>query len=77
MMTLKEARRRKGLTQTRLAGESGVAPNLLGFAERGRFRLSQHQARRIAVALHVQPEEVDELKVAVDEDARRIEAGRR
>ena len=62
--SLKEARRRAGLTQVALAGMSGVSPTLLGFSERGRYTLSVSQAQRLANAIGVDVDEVDELAAA-------------
>ncbi len=69
-MTLKDARKAVGITQTWLAGKAGVSPTLLGFAERGRYALGADQARRIADALGLSPTDVQELADAVGREGR-------
>lgn len=66
MVALKQVRKEKKLTQTQLAGQSGVSPSLLSYCETGRFRLSPTQARRGAEALGVNPNDVEELRSVVD-----------
>jgi ribosome-binding protein aMBF1 (putative translation factor) len=63
-MTLREARQAQGWSQTRLAAEAGVSVNLLCYSETGRFLLSGKQAGRLATALGIRPDDVDELQIA-------------
>jgi len=63
--TLREARRAKGLSIIAVAGPARVSPTSVGLAERGRLLLSEEQARRIADALGVRVEDIDELAKAV------------
>ena len=63
-MTLREARKTLGWTQTRLAADARMSVALLCYAEGGRFHLSASQAARVAKALRMDPARVEELRVA-------------
>ena len=66
-MNLREARHAREWTQARLASEAGVSINLLSYCETGRFLLSGKQARRLAEALGVRPQDVDELEIGASD----------
>ena len=65
MATLEQARRERGWTQSALAARAGIGESTVYRVEqrRGRPRLSV--ALRLAAALGVRPEEIDELRAVV------------
>ena len=74
-MNLRNVRQRAGLSQTELAARAGTTATYISWAENGRYVLSPGQAGRVANALGVQPQEVDELKSATSlESTNRAEA---
>jgi transcriptional regulator with XRE-family HTH domain len=68
--TLRELRRAKGLSIIAVAGPARVSPTSIGLAERGRLLLSEEQARRVADALGVRVEDIEELAAAAVEGIR-------
>jgi transcriptional regulator with XRE-family HTH domain len=71
MMTLREIRTRKLLTAGALAKKSGVSTAAIFKLERGEHAPSLATIGKLAGALEVKPEDVEEFKAAIDKAAGR------
>jgi transcriptional regulator with XRE-family HTH domain len=60
---LAEHRRQRRLTQAELAVLAGVAPSTIYKLEKGLHRPQFRVVRRIAAALQVEPDEIDEFRL--------------
>ena len=66
MVSLREARIRHLLSLQALAQRAGVAINTVHFAETGRQVPRFASMRKIAVALELEPTEIDEFREAIE-----------
>jgi transcriptional regulator with XRE-family HTH domain len=64
MLTLREARQMRRLSQQALADRAGVARVTVSQIELGKSGPRPHVARRLSEALGMQPSEIDEFAVA-------------
>ena len=64
MVTLQEARAARGLSQRALAARAGVGTSTVLRIEHGATHPRPHVARRLAAALGLPPEQVEELRPA-------------
>jgi transcriptional regulator with XRE-family HTH domain len=62
---LAECRQRRRMSQAELAAAAGVAPSTIYKLEKGLHRPQNRVARRIAAALQVEPDEIDELRLGL------------
>lgn len=69
-MKLREARAKKLLSVRELAQKSGASVSTIRNAEQGIYTPSLRVVRQIAEALGVDPNEVDELRAAIEATAR-------
>ncbi len=69
MPTLREARVARLLSQRDLAAQAGVALKTIVDAELGRVSPRLATMRRIAEALGVEPVEIEEFRVSIEEKA--------
>jgi DNA-binding XRE family transcriptional regulator len=70
LVRLEEARRRRGLSQSRLAAKADVSPRTIYNIERGLTRPQGRIAVAIAEALGMPAEDVDELRPAFEPPVR-------
>lgn len=61
MLTLREARQRRHLSQQTLADRAGVARVTVSQIELGKSEPRPHIARRLAVALDMRPQDISEF----------------
>ncbi len=66
MPSLREVRIRKVLSRRALAERSGISPRTIAAVENGETTPQLRTARQLAQALDVPPEEVDELRAAIE-----------
>lgn len=59
---LSECRRRRAMTQVDLAVAAGLAPATISYLERGKHAPHLSVVRKIAGALGVEPDEIDEFR---------------
>lgn len=64
---LAACRARRRLSQTELAMQAEVAPSTISKLERGLHRPQPRIARKIAAALGVDPDDIDEFRLPDDE----------
>jgi transcriptional regulator with XRE-family HTH domain len=65
VVTLQQARAARGLSQRALAERAGVSESMVARTERGASTPRPGATRRLAAALGLPPEEVEELRRAV------------
>jgi transcriptional regulator with XRE-family HTH domain len=65
MVRLEEARAARGLSQDALAELAAVGESTVGRIERGTTRPRPHVARRLAAALGLRPNDIEELRAVV------------
>jgi transcriptional regulator with XRE-family HTH domain len=73
-MKLSEARARKLLSLRALAAKSGVSESNIYRLERGDWLPSLRTARKLADALEMAPEDIDEIRAAIEKAGRGKEA---
>ena len=66
MPSLREVRIRKVLSRRALAERSGISARTIAAVENGETTPQLRTARQLAQALDVPPEEVDELRAAIE-----------
>ncbi|HWV24072.1 MAG TPA: helix-turn-helix transcriptional regulator [Thermomicrobiales bacterium] len=64
MLTLREARQRRHMSQQTLADRAGVARVTVSQIELGKSEPRPHIARRLSLALDMSPDEITEFSVA-------------
>ena len=69
-MKLSEARARKLLSLRALAQKAGVSESNIYHLERGDWLPSLRTARKLADALEMEPEEIDEIREAIEKAGR-------
>jgi transcriptional regulator with XRE-family HTH domain len=67
MASLREIRLRQALSQRDLAQQAGVAPKTVVDLELGRQEPRLRTIRKLAAALGVPPQEIDEFQRAIEE----------
>jgi transcriptional regulator with XRE-family HTH domain len=63
-MKLKEVREKKPLTVEELGTKAKVSPSMISDIEEGRARPSQITGNKIAKALEIRPDQIEELTTA-------------